>query len=92
MKIGSRIVDAYLRTSVVGATQPAGKVSAPASAGSGPSEAARVSISDEARALMARASAPIDQAKVDTLRAKVADGSYTVDARMVAQRIVDQLA
>jgi flagellar biosynthesis anti-sigma factor FlgM len=93
MKIGSRIVDAYTKTSVVGATSPAREVehSAPAAAPSH-TDAAHVSISEEARALMAGASAPVDHSKIEGLKAKIAEGTFKVDARAVAASIVDKLA
>jgi flagellar biosynthesis anti-sigma factor FlgM len=93
MKIGSRIVDAYMKTSVVGATSPAREShGASPTAASSTSDAAQVTISEEARALMAGASAPVDHAKVEALKAKIAEGTFKVDPHTVAKRIVDKLA
>jgi flagellar biosynthesis anti-sigma factor FlgM len=93
MKVGSRIVDAYLKTSLVGATSPAreSQGAAPAAAPSH-ADAAEVSISDEARALMAGVSAPVDHHKIDAIKAKIAEGTFKVDPHAVARRIVDKLA
>ena len=51
--------------------------------------AARVSISDEARALAAGDPA-IDQAKVERLRSGLAAGSLKFDSQVVAQRMIDR--
>jgi negative regulator of flagellin synthesis FlgM len=93
MKIGSRIVDAYLKTSVVGPTSPARESHGAApTAAPGSSDAAQVTISEEARALMAGASAPVDHGKVEAIKAKIAEGTFKVDPHKVASRIVDKLA
>jgi len=93
MKIGSRIVDAYMKTSLVGATSPA-RPSQGASPTAAPShtDAAQVTISEEARALMAGASAPVDHNKIEALKTKIAEGTFKVDPHAVAKRIVDKLA
>jgi negative regulator of flagellin synthesis FlgM len=93
MKIGSRIVDAYMKTSVVGPTSPARESQGTAStAAASPSDAAEVSISEEARALMAGASAPVDHSKIESLKTQIAEGTFKVDAHAVAARLVDKLA
>jgi len=93
MKIGSRIVDAYMKTSVVGPTSPARESQGAIKAATpGSTDAAHVSISEEARALMAGASAPVDTAKINGLKAQIADGTFHVDPHTVAARIVDKLA
>jgi flagellar biosynthesis anti-sigma factor FlgM len=51
--------------------------------------AARVSISDEARAL-ASGETTIDRAKVDRLRSAIQAGSLKFDSQVVAQRMIDQ--
>ena len=52
-------------------------------------KAARVSISDAARAL-ADADPNVDRAKVDRLRAALSSGALKFDSQLVAQRIIDQ--
>lgn len=58
-------------------------------------EAVKVSLSERARALSERP-APLsaegfDAAKVERLRAELADGSFTVDADLIAQRMLDEI-
>ncbi len=54
------------------------------------SEAVKVTVSARARALAASQSADhIDEAKVVKLRTAIEDGSFQVDARKIAQKIVD---
>lgn len=54
-------------------------------------EAVKVSVSPEARALADQADAQrMDEAKVARLRAAVADGSLTIDPRVIAERIVQK--
>jgi flagellar biosynthesis anti-sigma factor FlgM len=94
MKIGSRIVDAYMKTSVVGPTSPAREShgATPAAAAASPTDAAEVRISEEARALMAGASAPVDHGKIESLKSQIAEGTFKVDPHIVAARLVDKLA
>jgi flagellar biosynthesis anti-sigma factor FlgM len=51
--------------------------------------AARVSISEEARALAA-GEPGVDRAKVDRLRSALDSGSLKFDSQLIAQRIVDR--
>jgi flagellar biosynthesis anti-sigma factor FlgM len=51
--------------------------------------AARVSISEEARAL-ASGEPGVDRAKVDRLRGALDSGSLKFDSQLIAQRIVDR--
>ena len=83
-----------MKTSVVGPTSPAreSQGAKPAAAPHSSTDAAQVSISEEARALMAGASAPVDPGKIEGLKAKIADGTFHVDPHTVAARIVDKLA
>ena len=83
-----------MKTSVVGPTSPAREAhgTKPTAATPASSDAAQVTISEEARALMSGASAPVDHAKVEGLKAKIAEGSFKVDPHTVAARIVDKLA
>ena len=94
MKVGSRgAVDAYARTSAVRVNPPRPTSSSDGTASSGGTgAAAEVSISPEARALVAGAAPPVDHAKVDGLRAKLADGTFKVDAHAIAAKLVDKMA
>lgn len=51
-------------------------------------EAARISISSEARELAA-GGGQVNTQKVDRLKAAIADGSFRVDSNLVAQRMLD---
>jgi negative regulator of flagellin synthesis FlgM len=51
-------------------------------------EAAKVSISSEARELAA-GNGQVNTQKVERLRAAIAEGSYRVDSSIVAQRMLD---
>ena len=86
---GNPALDAYQRMAVsrVSGATPAARVE-PGKAEQGPPpEAARVSISSEARDLAA--GSHVDTHKVEDLRAKVQDGSFQVDAALVARRMLD---
>jgi flagellar biosynthesis anti-sigma factor FlgM len=94
MKIDNRVLNAYQRSGVTGVTGK-GPAQAPAPVASekspGAGEAAKVTISAEARAL-AKASPDFDPAKVDALKQKVDAGEYKVDSQTVARRLLDKLA
>ena len=87
---GKPAVDAYLGSRGV---SPVGQAKAPEHV-SGHSnekesgEAARVSISAEARARL-EAGSHVDARKVEELKSKVADGSFQVDAHAVAKRMLN---
>ena len=94
MKIGTQALDAYQRTM---ATAPSTAVKSPQAAAStataaAPQEAATAQFSKEAQALVAKASEGYDAQKVQALKSQVANGTYQVDSRLVASRMVDQLA
>ncbi len=94
MKIDNRVLNAYQRTGVTGVTGKApAKAPAPVASHESPGagEAAKVTISAEARAL-AKASPDFNPAKVDALKQKVDAGEYKVDSHAVAQRLLDKLA
>ncbi len=83
---GNPALDAYQRMSAVSPARPA-KPTANAQAAAGTGEAARVSISREARELAGGAGP--GARRVDELKAALANGTFEVDAMLVAQRIVD---
>ena len=94
MKIDNRVLNAYQRSGVtaVGAKPPA-KATAPVASqdSHGAGEAAKVTISAEARAL-AKTSDNFDPAKVESLKQRVDSGEYKVDSHTVARRLLDKLA
>ena len=51
-----------------------------------PKDSGRVEVSDEAKALEAKASG--DTAKIDRLKSAIADGSFKVDANKIASKLV----
>jgi len=92
LKVFTRPLDAYVRTSMVGVskTRKADSTTGAVTDRPATTEAASVTISEEARALVAGAAAPVDRAKVDSLRASIADGTYQVDSKMIAERMLDK--
>jgi flagellar biosynthesis anti-sigma factor FlgM len=51
-------------------------------------DAGRVEVSDQAKALEAKASG--DSAKVDRLKASISDGSFKVDAQKIASKLTGE--
>ena len=92
---GNPALDAYQRMSV---TRVNGAQRTPAAAtgeaeASAPQHAAKVSISSEARTRAAGAAdGQFDVQKVESLKAQVDSGTLQVDSRLVASRMLDQLA
>jgi flagellar biosynthesis anti-sigma factor FlgM len=93
MKVENRVLDAYRGVAPVGAKPPA-QATAPVASpqAQGHAEAAKVTISPEARALAKSAEHPIDAKKVEGLKQQIADGTFKVDSKVVAQRLLDKLA
>lgn len=59
-------------------------------------DAVKVTLSERARELSQRPSAPppgggVDAAKVERLRAEIADGKFTVDPDLIASRMLDEV-
>ena len=83
-------LDAYQRTAVTpvspGPRSSAGGDAAPLL---NSSQAAKVSISSEARALASGAS-DIDEGKVEQLKAALAAGSLKFDSSAIAEKMIDQ--
>jgi flagellar biosynthesis anti-sigma factor FlgM len=91
MKVHSHAIDAYARTALA-STTPARPVEPPATqVTSNSSEAAQVTVSDEARALAAKGGAGVDEKKVAALKKQIEDGEYRVNPQMLAMRILDSL-
>jgi flagellar biosynthesis anti-sigma factor FlgM len=96
MKIDNRALNAYSRTSSLTGVSAAKPVRPSAGqesqeAGRPSTDAAQVSISKEAREL-AGAQGASSSEKVQALKSKVDQGTFEVDSRMVAERMIDQLA
>jgi flagellar biosynthesis anti-sigma factor FlgM len=92
---GNPVLDAYQRGGVskVGAAKPAEPAAAAtANASSGPSTSAvEVSISPQARDLAASSSQPVNYAKVEAVKSKIADGTFHIDSKVVAQKLLSAL-
>ncbi len=89
MKVYTKPLDAYLRTSVVGAR--AGRPAERLSVGASSSTAAEVTISAEARALMSSGSAApqaVESAKVEALKASIANGTFQVNPMVIAEKLL----
>jgi flagellar biosynthesis anti-sigma factor FlgM len=91
---GNPALDAYQRMAVSpvsGARRAAPVASAEVEAT--PAQAAKVNISSEARTRASSAAeGQIDVQKVESLKAKLAEGSYQIDAKLVASRLLDHIA
>ena len=89
---GNSALEAYRRVQLTpvnpaqSSAQPA-----PATAERHPTEAAKVSISSEARELATKGEANVNTKKVESLKASIADGSFKVDSHLVAKRMLDTL-
>ena len=87
---GNPALDAYQRVALT-PVRPAGPASKAASttgqAGSG--QAAKVSISSQARELAGGSSTQVSSQKVEALKAAVQNGSFKVDSHLVAERMLD---
>ena len=92
---GNPVLDAYQRGGVskVGAAKAVEHSNAATpSAGNGPGSAAvEVSISTHARDLAASSSAPVNYAKVEDVKSRLAQGTFKVDSHVVAQRLLSAL-
>jgi flagellar biosynthesis anti-sigma factor FlgM len=91
MKVHSPALDAYIRTATV---LPVGSAQAPRSVGASSdttaSEAAQVTISAAGREKAAE-STGIDETKVASLKARVDEGTYRVNAQILAATLLDKL-
>ena len=91
---GNPVLDAYQRGGVskVGAAKPAEQAGPAApSAGSPGSSAVEVSISTQARDLAANHSLPINHAKVEDVKSRISQGTFHIDSKVVAQRLLSAL-
>jgi negative regulator of flagellin synthesis FlgM len=90
---GNSALEAYRRVALspVNSATNAAAPHAPAAAERHPAEAAKVSISTEARELASKGDSNVSASKVDSLRAAISDGSFKVDSHVVAQRLLSTL-
>jgi flagellar biosynthesis anti-sigma factor FlgM len=90
MRVHSHALEAYSRVALPTVSAPKAPASAASTVSTPGTEAAEISVSDEARALAARASS-VDETKVAELKARIEDGSYAVNTQMLAARLLDTL-
>lgn len=92
---GNPVLDAYQRGGVskVGAAKPAEHAApvAPSASGGPSSPAVEVSISSQARDLAANSSQPIDHAKVEDVKNRISQGSFHIDSKKIAERLLGAL-
>ena len=91
---GNPVLDAYQRGGVskVGAAKPVEQAGAAApSAGSASTSAVEVSISSQARDMAANVGQPINHAKVEDVKNKISQGTFHIDSKLVAQRLLSAL-
>ena len=87
--ITGNVSDAYQRFAVKplnAPQQPVGATNTERTTRAASPEAAKVSISAQARDM---ASSGVNTQKVEALKASIADGSFKVNSQVVAQRILD---
>ena len=92
---GNPVLDAYQRGGVskVGAAKPAEQAGAPAPSTSGgaSTSAVEVSISSHARDLAASSNQPVNHAKVEDVKNKISQGTFHIDSKVVAQKLLSAL-
>jgi negative regulator of flagellin synthesis FlgM len=89
---GNPALDAYQRMAVSPVTGARRAAPVATGAEAPPAEAAKVSISSEARTRASAGEGQVDMQKVEMLKAKLAEGSYQVDTKLVASRLLDHIA
>ncbi len=90
---GNSALEAYRRVALapVNSATPAAAPEAPVTAERHPAEAAKLSISMEARELAAKGESQVRSQKVESLKAAISDGSFKVNSHVVAERLLDTL-
>jgi negative regulator of flagellin synthesis FlgM len=90
---GNSALEAYRRVALapVNSATKAAAPQAPPADERPPAEAAKVSISTEARDLAAKGDAQVSSKKVESLKAAISDGSFKVNSQVVAARLLDTL-
>jgi len=92
---GNPVLDAYQRGGVnkVGAAKPAEQAGpvTPSASGGPSSQAVEVSISHAARDLAANSSQPINHAKVEDVKNQISQGTFHIDSKKIAERLLSAL-
>lgn len=92
---GNPVLDAYQRGGVnkVGAAKPAEQAgpAAPSASGGPSSPAVEVSISAAARDLAASSGSPINHAKVEDVKNQISQGTFHIDSKKIAERLLSAL-
>ncbi len=92
---GNPVLDAYQRGGVskVGAAKPADQAgpAAPSASGGASTSAVEVSISSQARDLAANSSQPVNFAKVEDVKSRISAGTFKIDNKVVAQKLLSAL-
>lgn len=89
MKIGSTSSPAADAAALAQANAETGAAAAKVRAAQDPGSASSVKLSSTATSMMADAAAPeFDAAKVDRVKQAIADGSYTVNAEAIADKLI----
>lgn len=90
MKVHSHALEAYSRVALTPGS--ASRIAPSPSGASTPvsSEAAQINVSPEARNLAVQSSS-VDEKKVAELKAKIDNGTYVVNAQILAARLLDTL-
>jgi len=91
---GNPVLDAYQRGGItkVGAAKPAEQAGPAApSAGGASTSAVEVSISSQARDLAANSSQPVNHAKVEDVKNQISAGTFKIDSKVVAQKLLSAL-
>jgi flagellar biosynthesis anti-sigma factor FlgM len=88
---GNSALEAYRRVALapVNPSAPTAPAETVGTADRAPQQAAKVSISAEARDLAVQGESKVNQKKVDTLKASISDGSFQVNSQLVASRLLD---
>jgi negative regulator of flagellin synthesis FlgM len=88
---GNPALEAYQRVALtpVNPTQPASEATPAHGERPTSGEAAKVTISAQARELAAGGDEQVNAEKVESLKSAIADGSFKVDSNLVAERILD---
>ena len=90
---GHSALEAYRRVALspVNSTSKPAEQQAPAAVERQPVEAAKVSISSEARDMASKGDAGVSSQKVESLKTAISDGSFKVNSHLVASRLLDTL-
>ncbi len=91
---GNPVLDAYQRGGItkVGAAKPAEQAGPAApSTGGASTSAVEVSISSQARDLAANSSQPVNHAKVEDVKNQINAGTFKINSKVVAQKLLSAL-